>query len=158
MGTKPPYGKSNIGQSPPLVRRNLRILLLLLAVAAVFLAVNRAIIYAEASRGRGHDIRIEINPDPFPDTFRRLPFDFDVTVEHGEKHSIHVFLTLEAECPAGGVATLSGDAMGNACDGPIETLRKKIKTAGSRTWELTVTYTGSTGTYEWTIDAFKGGV
>lgn len=143
-----------MGPSPPPVRRNLKILLVLLTVAAVFLAVNEALIYAEAQRD--HGVRIETDPDPFPDTSLGLPFDFAVTVDHEEKHSIHVFLTMEAECPPGGVATLSGDATGNACDGPIKTITKKIHAfnAGT-TWGFTVIYTGSGGTYVWTITAFK---
>ncbi len=136
--------------------RSLRILLLLLAVAAVLLAVYEIPIYGEAQRG--DSVQLETDPE-FPATWTLgVPFDFDVTAKYSEKGSIKMFLQLKAECPEGGEAILSGDATGDACDvEPIKTFTKKVKRPPSGTWEFTVVYAGSAGLYEWTINAFKKG-
>ncbi len=125
------------------------VLVLLLAVSAILLTVNEGFIATEAQVGPS--VRIETNPDPFPKTLRGVPFDFQVTVlwDGGDVEEVH--LSLAAACPSNGVATLSGDAAGNACEGPIETLSKSLD-SGSASWAFAVVYQGSTGTYQWTFE------
>ncbi len=130
---------------------NRKILLLLLAVGAILFAANETLISLAAPPSNPR-IRIETDPETFPDGLRGVPFDFGVTViqDGGRKKEVH--LSLLVECPAGGVALLSGDAQGNACDGPVETTGKDLNSGPVR-WLFTVVYQGSTGTYMWTIEA-----
>ncbi len=139
-----------MSRSPPLMGKNLKILLPLLAVSVVILAANEVFIFSEANPG--NSVRIETDPDPFPQWVLGVPFDFQVTVvQDNDKHK-EVHLSLHAACPGGGVALLTADAVGNACDGPIETSSKDLNSGPAR-WVFTVEYQGSTGSYKWTIEA-----
>ncbi len=130
---------------------NRRILLLLLAVGAILFAANETLISLAASP-IDPSIRIETDPEIFPDGLRGVPFDFGVTVIQDGERKKEVHLSLLVECPAGGAALLSGDAEGNACVGPVETADKNLNSGPVR-WVFTVVYQGSTGTYMWTIEA-----
>ncbi len=130
---------------------NRRILILLLAVGAILFAANETLISLAASPS-DPSIRIETDPETFPDGLRGVPFHFEVTVIQDGERKKEVHLSLMAECPAGGAALLSGDAEGNACVGPVETADKNLNSGPGR-WVFAVVYQGSTGTYMWTLEA-----
>ncbi len=150
MGKKLPYCEGTKGRRPPFVRKRIKILLLLLAVAAVLLAVDEVPISSEAKAGTS--VGVETDPESFPEMALARPFNFHVTVLRNDVSVQDAHLSLEAACPEGGVATLSDDAAGNACEGPIETLSKSLD-SGSASWAFAVMYQGSPGTYQWTIEA-----
>ncbi len=118
---------------------------------AVLVLVSTVALVSSEVQGKPQTL-VTTDPAAFPDVGLARAFDFTVKVEDGGGGSLQVFLILEAVCPDGGVATLSGDAAGDACEGPIETLSKDL-TLGSATWAFTVVYLGSIGTYQWTIQA-----
>lgn len=128
--------------------RSPKILLLLLAVATVLLSLYEIPIY-----GEGQSV-FTIGTDPeFPATWTRgVPFSFSVTVEHSDGGSFQVFLIVNAECPHGHVATLSGLGTGNVCEGSIGT-SPKVLGSGSVSWSFSVLYHGASESYTWTIEA-----
>ncbi len=143
--------ETGLKSTPVPMGGRVKVLLVTLILALVVLGSNEALITAEA-HGRPR-VRITTAPETFPDYSLGQAFDFDVTVFNRGRTGVEVFLTLSAECPLHGVVTLSGDASGDSCEELIETSSKVIEGKHSGTWELTVVYTGSIGTYEWTIKA-----
>jgi len=131
----------------------MKLVIVLLVIVVVLSGTGAMFLTAEA-HGRPR-ITMTTNPAPFPSVVLGVTFDFDVIVRNHIDSKVHVFLTISAECPDGGTAAVSGDASGDACDETIETLPKAIKADRSKTWEFTVVYSGSIGSYEWTINAFK---
>ncbi len=75
-------------------------------------------------------------------------FAFSVKATNPTTGAITIHLELEAECPDSGVATLSGDATGDACGTDLSTSDKSIPALGSDAWSFSVTYTGAGGLYE----------
>ena len=124
---------------------------LALAIAAILVVTDRPLLEMTFGDPPAGEAVITTDPSPFPETLIGVPFEFQVTLVL-EENTRDVHLSLRAACPSGGAALLSGDAMGNACLGPIETSSQDLG-PGSTSWAFTVVYQGSTGTYRWTIEA-----
>ncbi len=99
-------------------------------------------------------VDIETDPDPLPTWSLEQSFSFDVNVSNPTAFDFdNVHLNLTADCPTNGVATLSGDAAGDACGAFLETSDEQILAGEWFIWSFQVTYSDAIGTYTWTFEA-----
>ncbi len=131
----------------------------LVAIAAVLLATGIVIatgVFLGMLEVTQTVLTVEIKTDPetLPTWSLGQPFSFDVNVSNPTAFDFDkVHLNMTAECPPNGVATLSGDATGDACGAFLETSDKAIAAGDWAIWSFQVTYTGATGDYDWTFKA-----
>ena len=130
-----------------------QVLLVLLVAAGVVAASGALFSLASA---KAPTVSIGTTPTVFPSVVLGVPFAFTVTIGNPTGGPVTVHANLKAQCPDGGIATLSGDATGNACKKPRESGSEVISAGGSKTFSFVITYTGAVGTYRWNIDARLG--